>query len=536
MAGTVKAFRLAFAEAGSQEEIEFSSRQDLYLKRWGYYSSTAFEDISGWAKEKGDAGLYRYARQIYNPVSRLVEFYVNGLYPGVLTVDARVTPDGTPIAIPFAKDSDPKLMAAAGQIWEWSNWQDNKDVFVRYAAALGDVLVKVVDDLERQKVYFEVIHPRRVKTIDLDTAGNVKGYTLEYAVTIDGNNQTYREEVTQEETRFFLDDKPANMGSGTVVKNVYGFVPAAWWRFCNLGDTYGAPAFWTAIRKIDEINDLASQISDNVKKYLESPILISGGSAVRPLGQTAERSRGPQTTNRAPSTLGILTAPEGASISTLEADVAQDVELLFKLIKSLEDDYPEITLYSDMRQMTQTTGPAADKLTGDVKNRFVSRAAAADVQTKKLIQMAVAIAGLRASDGSWRERMDYKREKFKGFNLESYASGDLDFDIEMRPVIPYGRGEYYTVALAQGQSLQAMEAAGFPLVTLLKQQGYSEAQITELLADYQHPLETARSTTTTTQTAAVSDTGAGGANNTEDTTAPQKNGSTNTGQLDVANK
>ncbi len=528
MSSAIKTFRQAFNDVQNQVEIDFMVRSDLYEKRWQYYNNTAYLDLQKWRMEKGAGGLYRFHRQIYNPTYRLVEFYVSSIYPGILSTDALRIPDGTPLAIPLASDTPREIRDALGILWEWSNWQDNKDVFVRYGAAVGDVMVKVVDDAAKQKVLFEVVWPGLVKEIDLDISGNVKSYVLEYQIQdADGRTRTYTEAVDGDSYTYLLDNAPYDpYGLGSSYPNPYGFVPAVWWRFNNVGSVYGAPANWASIPKIDGLNDIVSQIADQVEKVLVSPILISGASSIKPLSNAASsRTQGgftdewvqPQAQRY---TLGVLTAPEGARLEMLTMDVEQAVALAQKLLAEIEADFPEVTMYRDVREMTQTTGPAVDRLAGDVKNRFTNKAASADVQCKKLFQMGLAIAGWRETL-TWRLRDD-KRDKFAPFDLNSYLEGALDFDIDMRPPMPYGRGEYYQILNSKGLAIQALKAAGIPLETILRDEGWDDIRLKEMIAQMEGPLaKKVQEIAQEKMTADVSTAGMGGAANatTTDVTA-----------------
>lgn len=520
----VRTFWSAYNNVRDQQPINFSVRQDLYEKRWQWYNNTAFKDLEAWRGEKSEIGLYRFHRSIYNPTYRLVEFYVTSIYPGVLTTDARRIPDGTPVAIPLALDTPQSIRDSLGVIWEWSNWQDNKSVFLRYAAATGDVLVKIVDDLAHRKVYAQVIWPGLVKNLELDHAGNVKSYELEYNTVLPGDPDQrlhkYNEIVTGDTVRYTLDDKPHDpYGYGAEHENPYGFVPAVWWRFVNLGGTYGAPAIWATQTKIGILNDLASLLADHVSKVVDSPILISGASSIKPL-VASRASRQPTDEMDQPHQkryeLNVLTGAEGARMQTLELTIGEALNYFEKLLDEVEKDHPVLSMYRDMRKMTQTTGPAADALIGDVKNIYAEKAGAADVQTKKLFQMAIAIAGFRASRGDWGSRslLDYKRKKFLQFDLESYEAGKLDFDIDMRPPVPLGRGEFYKILNEQGLSIQSLLAAGIPLATILKDQGWDEARFKEVEADFDSPIEKRRAEMSQPkQTADTGEGGRGGSNN-----------------------
>jgi hypothetical protein len=493
VSAALSSFRQAWLDQGTLSTRHFQKRVNYYDRLWEYYSNNAFENLDVWSEYKRQHGLYRYIRQIYNPTARLVEFYTT-LYPGVLTTDAKRVPDGTPLAIPLARDTSPELRSAIGSFWEMSNWQEQMHVMLRYAAALGNVLVKINDEVDRGRVSAQVVWPGLISDIELDTAGNVQRYVLEYDIEDeDGGIKLYREEVDKEKVSITLDDKPYNAnGMGSTYANPYGFVPACWLRFNNLGSVYGAPVTWHSIGKIDELNNLASQTHDQINKMLESPIMVKGGKNVRTL-QDLIGSRKTQPTADDPDpyssrdSLDILYGPPDAGLETLSFDVSQAMEAIEGVIKELENDFPELSVFNVLRQMTQTTGPAVEKLSSDVKSRFTRTAAAADRQTVKLIQMGLAIGGWRANTGAWTD-LTRKQEVFKPFSLDSYKAGDLDFDIDMRPLLPDAKGEVYTVEASRWTAFQQALNAGAPLEFLLRDDGWDETRITEFIKDCDGPV------------------------------------------------
>lgn len=493
ISSAVDSFRRTWNGQGQQANARYRPRADHYDRLWEYYSNTAFEDLRNWSSYKGRHGLYRYIRQIYNPTFRLVEFYTS-IYPGVLTTDARRLPDGTPLAIPLARDTRQEIRDALGSFWEWSNWQEQMHVMLRHAAALGNVLVKLNDEVDRRKVSAEVIWPGLVSDLELDSAGNVQRYALEYDIEGDGGRcHRYREEVTKESIQTTLDDRPFDAtGAGARYENPYGFVPAVWYRFNNLGSVYGAPVTWCAIGKLDELNHLVSQIHDQIGKMLEAPIIVKGGKNVRVLADMIQGSK-QVATHESPDPLAgreqldVLYGPPEAGLETLSLDVQQAMAAAHALVQEVERDFPELSMFATLRAMTQTTGPAVEKLAGDVKHRFVRAAAAADRQSVKLFQMGLAIAGMRANSGAWGA-LDGKRRRFLPFDLTSYEQGHLDFDIDMRPLLPEAKGEGYQVEQSRWTAFKMAVEAGMPLEMLLRDDGWDDARVQEMARHLGGPL------------------------------------------------
>src|SRR6266702_2647324 len=271
------AARRVFEEpAQSHNQALYINQQARYNLLWAYYNGSMFEKLAGvnawnwsiyaggWQMYKSNYNLYRNIRLVYNPTRRLVDFYAGQVYPGVLSEDAEALPDGVQLAVPFSKDTPKVLKNAIAQFWQWSNWQSRKSVQVRYGAALGDVLIELIDDLEHGQVSAEIIWPGFVVALELDSAGNVKSYTLRYQALDETGGYMYSKTVDSEAFRYFRNDEPWDYGSGSVVENPYGVVPAVWIKHTDVGGHHGSPAIAGSLGKIDELNNLASHAHDQV--------------------------------------------------------------------------------------------------------------------------------------------------------------------------------------------------------------------------------------------------------------------------------
>ncbi len=473
----------------------FSRLGTLYDQWWAYYSGAAFDigNAAFWSAYKGKYQLYRSIRPLLNPVRRLVGFYSGHIYPGVLSDDGANLPAGTQLAIPFPADMDPTLRAAIAQLWQWSLWQQGKSLMVIYGAALGECLVEVVDAPSRGKVYWRVAHPAEVADLVLNDQGDVQAYALEYDYTdsSDGRTHTYRKEVDRERFATYRDRQPFDYSGGETGPewpNPYGFVPAAWVRHTVLGGDHGEPCWISQQGKIDELCGLASHIRDQVHKLVDPPIGMAGVSAgtLRRIGEQSAASAAAKDTAEVDS--GTAARRDGLQLYTMPAEgkvlpivgdlnIADALEAEKALLEELERDFPELGMYQRLREMSQVTGPGADRMMGDVRARRDEAAANYDAQMIKLHQMGVAIAGFRASSGAWGVLTEQQR-KFLPFGLQSYERGDLDHTILPRPLVPVTEEEQLNNAVLK-QSL------GVSQTVLLAELGYDEIQIAAMKAEKQ---------------------------------------------------
>lgn len=429
-----------------------ANRELYYAMLWSHYSGEAYEEYRRWAYYKGRHKLYRETRALHTPVRRLVDFYAGAVYPGVLSMDAEKLPDGMQLAIPLADDTDPKLKDAIAQFWRWSNWQSTKAVYVRYGAACGNVLLEVIDDVDAGRVSGHVVWPGLVTWLDLDTAGNLKGYQLQYpAVGDDGMTYMYRKDVTIAEYATFKNDAPFDFtGMGERWENPYGFVPAVWVKHKEIGGNFGAPAIYGSMGKIDQLNSLASHIHDQIHRAIEAPaILWAEGNIGQITGPGKQNKRAAMdseysddgrlrddiTSNR--ENIQILSGPAGGKVDSLVGNlhITEAMEVVQALLDEISADHPELCFYKELRGMSQLTGPAADRVMGDVGMLVGESAANYDRGSIALFGMATAIAGWRANNGDWGP-LSKAQGVFTAFDLDNYTNGDLSFDIMPRTLVP----------------------------------------------------------------------------------------------------
>lgn len=466
----------------------FQHRVAEYDLLWAYYNNSLFDQLAGvWEIYRKSYGLYRNIRSIYNPTTRLVDFYSGTIYPGILSEDGLSLPDGIPSAIPFTKDTSPQLKKAVAQFWQWSNWQTQMSLMTTFGPALGSCFVEVVDDLEHGKVTTDIVWPAFVCDLDLDAAGNVKSYTVEYSTCDDDDDHyLYRKEVDDEKISYYRDGQPYDYtGAGAVATNPYGFVPAVWIKHKSVGSDHGAPAIAGSQGKIDELNNLVSHAHDQIHKVIGAPVVFWTDGRLAPV-LDANAKRATTTEFEAPSEeqekLLWVKGASGGRVDSLAGalSLGDTAPYIDKLLGEIEKSHPELTFYEQLRGMSQVTGPAAQILMGDVASRVLKAMAVYDQASVKIFQMATAIAGFRANTGGWGPSLTTQQQKFLPFDLDSYQRGDLDMVIEPRPIIARTKMELAQEKAAMYNGIAAGVKAGIPLEMVLEDEGWEQDRIDEL--------------------------------------------------------
>ncbi len=440
---------------------DYYNRNDVYQYLWSYYTNTAYDELdSVWLRLRTRSKYYRHTRAIFNPVRRLVDFYAGVIWPGALTANPEDLPSNAQVAVPLPKKTPKALRDAMDQLWQWSNFGVQRYGLLRFGAALGNVLVEIVDDVESGKVTWDIVRPGYVRDMHLDNSGFVKSYSVEYKYEDreDGKDYTYRREVSQETIKTYRNDEPYSYyGVPSSYPNPYGFAPAVWMSHANVASIFGLPAVRN-VSKIDELNSLVAHANDQIHKLLSAPIILALHDPEAPLPDPPEgatQSSVGMTIAADPSREAIqyIEANVGASVHSLNLPDGQAIKHIEMLLDEVERDHPELSLWQAMREMTQVSGIAVSRLFGDAKAYIDEAASAYDTSLVRLIQMSTAIAGMRQSEGAggWAED-NYQRKKFASFDLDSYRKGDLDFYILPRPLIPLTEQEAAQLKILNAQA------------------------------------------------------------------------------------
>lgn len=470
--------RNSFAHPTEDGQLARAGYMPSYDALFDYYNNAAFEG-GYWSRYIEQYKLYRKTRPIYNPVKRLVEFYASNIYPGVLSPDGLAFGDDIPLAFPFNKDIDEELRLAIAQVWQWTNLQSQKATICRTGAMTGNVFISLIDDVDRSKIVYDIKWPGFITELVLDDSDNVIKYVIEYAATDEeGEAYQYKKEVNRFTISTFRDGQPEGFnGSPAEYPNPYGFVPAVWISHTNTGTDVGAPAIKGDIAKIDEVNSIVAHIHDDIHKQIASPQVLATASPVA----FALRREDAEVSGIDPDELRmLLKAGSDTSVHKLSGnlDLGDAFQYVEKLLEEIEKDNPELTFWEKLREMSTVTGPGAQRMLGDVQNALWSAASNYDQQMIKLFQMSVAIGGWRVNNGEWVDNR--QTAKFEPFDLESYESGDLDFTLLPRSIVPSTTDE--KIAQRGVKTDNALKLKDYlPAEQILLEAGYSEEEIPALI-------------------------------------------------------
>lgn len=422
-------------------DAEFNTwdgRRVRYDINWAFYENTVYIEapFRNWVRDyKTQFGLNKFTRSIYSPGYRLGEFWKSHLWAG----------SNIPLEFPDHVAAE-DLLAAIRQIWEWSNWEANKDIVPLYGSVMGDVGILIVDDTEKEKVYFDVVHPGNIVAVERDSVGNVKGYELQEER--DDPRQSTKEllanetnkTVTYSEIAYrnggdviyttLLDGKPFPWNGESSWSKPYGFVPMVLIQHNNVGLQWGWSEIHPGQSKFREVDDQASKLNDQIRKMVDSAWVFFGVTRPEDSPTTTETSlAGTAAVNRPQpgrEEIPALYGPEGGSAVPLVSDlnVGDVTANILQLIKEIERDYPELRLLAlmDDTNFGNMSGRALRLVRQPSETKVRQRRPGYYNALVRANQMAVAIAGFNGYEG------------FGGFDLGSFDRGLLDHSIGQMPI------------------------------------------------------------------------------------------------------
>lgn len=474
-AGITRAVRDLNAD---QQGQPFRGIGDHYAVLDAYYDNEAFDLYNEiFARAKARYGYYRHIRAIRNPTRRAVDWYPGHIYPGAFTPDGLPLPDGTPSCVPFATGTDPRLRLAFSQGLAWANWGSERWAVVRSLAMLGDAFAEVHVDYERRKVYPRWHHPRYITDLEWNGSGDVVAFTIEIPQLEPDGRTAYRwgKVVTKETITTLYNGKPRGYdGQPETIANPWGFVPAVWAQFRNVGGQHGAAVIDGVRPKIDELNNALSSIHDYIAKFAAQGVVLKTDKKVTDLiaigvnGATADMAN-PQAGRQE---IRYLKGPKELDIDRLlqNLGLAEAAPYIDGLMADIEKDLPESTIDAEVRKLGEIAGVALRMMFGDVEARRREVEGNCDAMLIKLCQMTTAIGGELLRTGQWglgSELTDQQR-RFAPFDLTSYDRGRLAVTFLPRPLFPDAPRDLAANAAAR-EALKTIQG--------LREAGYSDEQI-----------------------------------------------------------
>ena len=442
--------------------------REMYgLLRAYYYNNGLYDELRAAMVAVGteDEAL----KPLRNPAMRVVEFYVAKMWGQTM---------------PLVTDNE-RIAAPLGQVWGWSNWRAQKQVWARFQPMLGDVFVKVAS--RSDQVFFQLIDPAYV--IDFDT--DERGYVIYIRVDVpqverDGekiHNVTHTEVWDKASGTYRLWRHDAGFGRDLaqlgrvdleqeIAEFGIDFVPFVHVKHRDVGELRGVGAFTMTLDKIDEINRLATRLHRMLFRHNRN-LWVAEANMIDPIGRPMPApkigSDGSDTLEIGDDT--VVRMPGNSKLRSMvpQLDYAAALAILESYVGELERDLPELA-YARLREKGDLSGRAVRLLLGDAIDRLLEARGNAEAGLIRANEMALTIG---IAMGVWR-------------GLGSWEAGDFAHTFAERDVIQLGEFD-------RAQIYGEYKRSGMDDVTAMGRAGFSETEIDQAVENQQAAVARAQS-------------------------------------------
>jgi hypothetical protein len=420
---------------------------ELYSLLWSMFFNNSYDDLTGPLETRFEGVSIH---PIKNPTARVVNFYSTHIWPGALRE-----------ALPIEAENE-RIVEPIRQLWRWTNWGSQKQVFARRFALLGNPFIKVVGRDDRQRVFFQLIDESTVTDFEADERDNIKYIRLDietldergerviHVEVWDKETETYRQWVTDqlykplEELGIAVEEQPLQ---------AFGidFVPFVHAKFRDIGEPRGIGAVTLSLRKIWEADLIATSLHQRLFRYNKPDWVMSAASpeagkygAPPDLSNVVDHAEQVQIDGE--TYYGL---PAGWDLRSLVANVdyRSALAILQEHMRELEADMPELAWYR-LRELGQISGRAVRMLLSDPIANALEARGNAETALVKANMMAL----------SMMQNFGLVRD------IGSFDAGDFEHGFEHRDIIPLNDMEE-----AESEYQQALGDA-----VLVNQLGYSK--------------------------------------------------------------
>lgn len=398
-----------------------------------------------------------------NPAHRVVEFYVAKLWPGML-----------PEALPIVAENE-RIIEPIQQVWGWSNFGAQKQVFSRWFACFGDAFLKIATRGDPDQVYFQNLKPQYVTDIQTDERGYLTHARIDIPLSSSGNGELrryYHTEIWDKPSQLFRRWSSNNgpitpeerLGNPVESKPLsdFGidFIPIVHAKFQDVGETRGMGAFTHALDKIDEANRMATRLHQLLYRFNDVIWAVSANGmdpTGRPLpapvinGDVLSGSTGDSQTTTISSGTKVARLPGNSSLESLVPDLKYDdaLQILNAHMQEMERDLPEMAYYRLREQGRDLSGRAIRYLLSDAVDKVKEARGNCETVLARANAMALTIG--------------QNLGIFSG--IGTYENGDFDHSFSDREVIPLSESEKREIAVMD-------MSLGVSTDTILKKLGY----------------------------------------------------------------
>jgi hypothetical protein len=436
-------------------------------------------------------------RALRQSAHRSVEFFVSTIWPGVL-------PDALPIDVD--EGANAAIVPAIEQVWQWSNWSSQKQVFIRKAAAMGEVFVKVATRPDNSRVFFQLIDPRHVLDFDTDERGFLTWIRIDVPLaqrTGDKVKLLTRTEVWDRRVlagvgadgalemggtlRVWEHDKgdePDLDRLGPPIErrplSDFGidFIPIVQCQWQDRGEQHGAGAYVHAVEKLLEADRIVSRLHQQLYRANTETWVLEAAGRVDSLGREipppqVDGLSGSSTRDDGRVQVGdsrLVRVPSGWTMQPKIAPInyADALAIANAHVQEVRRDLPELAYFDATELGANASGRARRIHLAPAIDRALEARANCEEALIRLNQMALTIG---QNAGLFR-------------NLGTFEKGAFAHRFAKRDVLPPDRLEEAQADLSEAQALvQQMALLASAPPVLLERAGYTSEQVVTILAE-----------------------------------------------------
>lgn len=427
------------------------------------------------------------SKPLRNPINRLVEFYVDHVWPGNIEA-AHALHVGEDVK------NGSNLYDAIEQIWEWSNWEARKSLAIRMFALKGDMFIKIVarsplfadNEAAPDRVTFQLIDAANVTDFDVDEMNVVTFIRLDIPSTErtnDGETEefTYTEVWNRDGMRAWRHDSGEAvdlMSLGAPQEEMTleeaglpGLLPFVRAPFRDVGAARGHNAFWAAIEKIDEASNLATRLHRDV--FRAGPLW-----AVENQGKDAEgrplpppRLSGEGQLSSTEIELGgerMLSVSGTLKCLIPSINFGGMLDILEAQMIEIMEDLPELKYYRVTEPGSQVATATVRLLLSPAVKRVLEARSNADHGLYRANLLALLMAQSLGLPG------------FTEADIGTYANGDFEHWFDDREVIHMSEDERAASEKLKAEADLARRDLGIPWRVIMEERGYTADEIEEM--------------------------------------------------------
>ena len=245
-------------------KVAFDARVNKLAERRKYYDGSMYSKTNkqlGWLAPR----IGKDIKPLFLPLARAVD------------VDAGIIPAGWA----FPKDAPDGWSDARDLLFDWSEWKTDGVLYVHYGAQYGLSGLKVSDLRDQSKIVMKPVDPMNFILIYPSVPGEPPLMSIWVEQRGHGDNSAeWAEVITPDRIRTFFDGQPEfavwEEDEEEGWPNELEFVPYVEVKHIETGDEYGEATFQKAMPLLDEVNQLANDLADIIKKHGEPQWAVIG--------------------------------------------------------------------------------------------------------------------------------------------------------------------------------------------------------------------------------------------------------------------